>query len=208
MSNGTDLSRKGRNCVRKLCCVPMIALLFLTGCFGPAKISEVEELALIIRSEFLESTACTAKADVTADYGQRICQYKLDVSVTEEETSLVITEPEIVAGITARIRGKEGLLEYDGISVETGPLNDEGLTPVSAIPALMEAVRSAYMTSCMLDEESGLLRVDCGDPEGVPGQGVEFTLWFDRESHALMRGEIMNDGFRVIDCTFTQFTKE
>jgi len=194
--------------VRKLCCVPMIALLFLTGCFGRAKISEGEELALAIRGEFLEATSCAAVAEVVADYGQRVCRYEMDVSVTEEETVLVLTGPETVAGITARIRGEEGLLEYDGLSVETGPLNQEGLTPVSAVPALLEATRSGYMTSCMLEEESGLLRVDCGDPEGVPGQGVEITLWFEQSSHTLIRGEIMNDGVRVIHCTFSQFTKE
>ena len=32
-----------------------------------------------------------------------------------------------------------GVLEYDGLAVETGPLNDQGLTPVSAIPALLVA---------------------------------------------------------------------
>ena len=194
--------------MRKLCCVPMIALLFLTGCFGRAKISEGEELALAIRGEFLQATSCAAVAEVVADYGQRVCRYEMDVSVTEEETVLVLTGPETVAGITARIRGEEGLLEYDGLSVETGPLNQEGLTPVSAVPALLEATRSGYMTSCMLEEESGLLRVDCGDPEGVPGKGVEITLWFEQSSHTLIRGEIMNDGVRVIHCTFSQFTKE
>lgn len=194
--------------MRKLCCVPMIALLFLTGCSGRANISEGEKLALEIRSEFLAASSCTAKAEVTADYGQRVYQYSLDITASEEETVLVLTQPDTVAGITARIMKETGWLEYDGLSVETGPLNDEGLTPVSAVPTLLEAARSGYMTSCMLEEESGLLRVDCGDPEKVPGQGMEMTLWFDRNSHELLRGEIMNDGIRVINCTFSQFTKE
>ena len=194
--------------MRKLCCVPMIALLFLTGCSGRASISEGEKLALEIRSEFLATSVCTAKAEVSADYGQRVYQYDLDVTASQEETVLVLTSPETVTGITARIAREAGWLEYDGLSVETGSLNDEGLTPVSAVPALLEAARSGYMVSCMLEEEQGLLRVDCGNPEEMPGQGVEMTLWFDQASHALIRGEIMNDGSRVIDCTFSQFTKE
>lgn len=193
--------------MRKLCCVPMIALLFLSACAGGTGVSKAEELALAIRGEYLEATACSAAVAVTADYGQRVYQYEMDITVTEEETVLSLSAPETVAGVTARIQGDEGLLEYDGIAVETGPLNGGGLTPVSAVPALLEAARSGYMTSCMLEEESGLLRVDCRDPEGTPGQGVETTLWFDAESHALTRGEILNDGVRVIDCTFSQFTK-
>jgi hypothetical protein len=56
--------------------------------------------------------------------------------------------------------------------------------------------------------EDGQLRVDCGDPEGSPGTGREITLWFDAATHALAKGEISVDGFRVISCEFTDFTKE
>ena len=34
------------------------------------------------------------------------------------------------------------------------------------------------------------------------------TLWFDKESGSLRRGEILVDGFRVISCEFLTFTKE
>jgi len=88
--------------------------------------------------------------------------------------------------------------------VETGPLDDSGSTPISALPALLETARSGYMTACSL-EEDGLLRVDCGDPEGIPGTGVEYTLWFDPGTHALRRGEVRADGMRTILCEFTDF---
>ena len=186
-----------------LICVLMTTLL--TGC-GAAGVSEAEELALTIRGEYLEQTSCTAVADVTADYGQRVYQYQMEVSVEGEETALLLSAPETVAGITARLSGKDSLLEYDGISVETGPLDEDGLTPVSSIPVLLEAARSGYMTSCTLEDEERTLRMDCGDPEGAPGTGREITLWFDASSHGLTRGEIRVDGFRAILCEFSDFT--
>ena len=91
------------------------------------------------------------------------------------------------------------------MAVETGPLDSEGLTPVSAVPALLEAARSGYMRSCGLQED-GALRVDLGDPEGSPGTGREMALWFDPATHALLRGEIRVDGFRAILCEFSSFT--
>lgn len=190
-----------RKCV---VCVLMTTLL-LAGC-GKAGVSEAEELALTIRGEYLAMESCAARAAVTADYGQRVYQYEMTVSVNGEETTLTLSAPETVAGLTARLTGEENLLEFDGVSVETGPLDDDGLTPVSALPALLEAARSGYMTACALEEDGALLRIDCGDPEGTPGAGTETALWFDASTHALTRGEISVDGFRAILCEFSEFT--
>lgn len=186
-----------------LLCVLMTTLL--TGC-GTAGVSEAEELALTIRGEYLAMDRCAARAAVTADYGQRVYQYEMAVAVDGEETVLTLSAPETAAGLTARITGEENLLEFDGVSVETGPLDESGLTPVSAVPALLEAARSGYITACALEEDGTVLRVDCGDPTGSPGTGTETALWFDASTHALTRGEVSTDGFRVILCEFSEFT--
>ena len=190
-----------RKCV---ICVLMTTLL-LAGC-GTAGVSEAEELALTIRGEYLAMDRCAVQAAVTADYGQRVYQYEMAVSVNGEETSLTLSAPETVAGLTARLSGEENLLEFDGVSVETGPLDGDGLTPVSALPALLEAARSGYITACALEEDGTLLRMDCGDPAGSPGTGTEYILWFDAAAHTLVRGEVSVDGFRVILCEFSGFT--
>ena len=179
--------------------------LLLAGC-GRTEVGKGEELALAIRGEYLAMDRCATQASITADYGQRVYQYEMAVTVTESETTLSLTAPETVAGLTARLEGEEGLLEFDGVSVETGPMDENGLTPASAVPALLEAARSGYITACALEEEDTLLRVDCGDPAGSPGSGTETVLWFDASTHALVRGEVSVDGFRVVLCEVTQFT--
>lgn len=188
-----------------LICAPMMTLLLLAGCAGGPGMSRAEELALTIRGEHLEMTGCTMKAAIAADYGQRVVRYELDTACEGDNTTLTLTAPDTVAGITAHVEGESGQLEYDGMWVETGPLDDDGLTPMSALPALLEAARSGYITSCALEEEDTLLRVDCGDPEEPPGTGVEYALWFDAESHALVKGEISCGGFRRILCEFSDF---
>ena len=189
---------------KRLICVLMMTL-FLTGCGGGGG-KEAEELALSIRGEYLAMESCAIQASVTADYGQRVYQYELAAAVSGEETVLTLSAPETVAGLTARLAGEESQLEFDGLSVETGPLDGDGLTPVSAVPALLEAARSGYITACGLEGEGTVLRVDCGDPTGSPGSGVEYALWFDASTHTLTKGEISVDGFRVILCEFSQFT--
>lgn len=189
-----------------LLCVPMMTLL-LAGCsLGTVKADPAEELALAVRGEYLELAAWSGEAEVSADYGQRVYQYQMTAAWDGEETVLTLTAPETVAGLTARLRGDEGVLEYDGLWLETGNLDDGGLSPATALPVLVEQARSGYITACAL--EDGVLRVDCGDPEGKPGQGRESVLWFDGETYDLLRGEISVDGFRVISCEFLDFTKE
>jgi len=189
----------------------MMALL-LTACGGgggenrPAA-DPAQELALTIRGEYLAAAGCTAALEVTADYGRRVYTYTLEVTVAGEETSLTVTAPETAAGVTARLSGGESWLEYDGAVLETGPLTNEGLTPLGAIPTMLEGARSGFMDSCALETlgERDTLRVFFRDPSRNAGEGTEMTLWFDAGDHTLVQGEISSDGYRVILCTFERF---
>lgn len=188
-------------------CVLMMTLLPLSGCFGGGKDQNALDTALTIRTEYLAMDRFSTQAELTADYGQRVYEYGLAVTGDSEEILLTVTQPELVAGITARVMAGETFLEYDTLCIETGQLTDDGLTPISAIPALLEAVRAGYITSCGADD-TGNLRVDYGDPDAPAGTGTAYTLWFDPQSHALLRGEIAKEGYRCIQCTFSSFTKE
>lgn len=185
----------------------MTLLLLLSGCFGGGEGQKALDAALTIRGEYLAMTNFSTQVQLRADYGRRIYDYTLELVSDSEEITLTVTAPELVSGVSARLRNTELFLEYDGLCIETGPLNSDGLTPLSAIPAALEAVRSAYITSCCF-EDSGLLRCDYGSPDVAPGSGTEYVLWFHPDTHDLVRGEISVDGFRHIECTFSPFTKE
>lgn len=195
---------------KALSCVLMMTLL-LAGCKAGGGEESPENLAARIRGEYLNLTGWAASVDVNVDYGERVYEFGLDVSWQKEgDTVLTITEPELVAGITARITDGEGYLEYDGVSLSTGPLSGEGMTPLEAVPFLMEQVTKGYMARCSYETEgeSRLLKVLCRDPEGQEGAGTECTLYFDPESHDLLRAEVSCDGFRVLTAVLTNLTKE
>lgn len=192
---------------KRLLFPPMILLFLLSAC-GSQGGSEGEELALTIRGEYLAMDRCDCQAQLTADYGQRVYDFTVSAAVEGEETTVTILQPEEAAGITARITEEGGALEYEGMSMETGPLDEEGLSPAQALPVLLEAARSDYMAECTLEEDGSLLRVRCADPTKNPGTGREVTLWFDAESHDLVRGEISADGMRVVRCEITQLTRQ
>ena len=190
----------------------MMILPLLAGCGrGGNGGNSADELALTIRTEYLAVTACSATAEITADYGQRVYEFTLDISWQKGgETVLIVVEPALIAGITARIKDGSACLEYDGISLETGLLSGDGLSPVDAVPNIMEKIASGYIAECDFeDTETGCqLWFLCRDPEQSPGTGTEAAFWFDAESHDLLRAELSSDGYTVVQCIFTDFTKE
>ena len=191
---------------KKLCCVLMMTLL-LTGC-GRGGENKAEEMALQARGEYLVMTHCSGSAKITADYGQRVYCYELDFSADEQETQLELTAPETVAGLKARLSAQEGSrLECDGAVLETGPLSEDGLTPLSALPAILTALCRGYLDQCALEEQEGgaVLRLLIRNPEEKLGAGVETTLWLDAADNRLLRAEISRDGFCVIQCEFSSF---
>ena len=172
---------------RKVCALMMILVLPLSACGGKDGGGEAEKALAEIRGKYLEMTGCSGHAELTADYGQRVYAYGLDFTWQREgETLLTLTAPEVIAGTTAHIAAGETALEYDGVMLETGPLNAAGLAPVDA-------------------EESQRLHVICRDPESEPGTGTEADLWFDGTTGALLRGEISDGGMTVIQCDISDF---
>ncbi|WP_243413732.1 hypothetical protein [Pseudoflavonifractor phocaeensis] len=182
-------------------------LLSLSACGGEGG-RAADSRALELRGEYLSMDGCTAVLTVTADYGERVYAYEMELAWQREgETVLTLTAPEEVAGLTARLSSDGSVLEYDGIAVETGPLNEGGLSPLLAGPALLEALREGYLacvgTETLAEEE--VLHLVIREPEAQPGEGTETELWCGWESGALLRGEIAQDGRVVLTCEVEDF---
>lgn len=192
----------------KKVCTRMISLLLLCLLCGCTGTDSDNNLTLELRSDFLSREGCSGVMELTADYGQRVYAYTVEFDGTVKDgMTLVITAPEEVAGITANIREGQTYLEYDGVRLETGPLNAEGLSPLDALPTFLTAMESGYIVETATEQmgETEVLRICCRDPEKDPGQGLETVLWFDKAQKTLLRGEIRSDGFTVIQSEFSAF---
>lgn len=196
---------------KALSCVLMMTLL-LAGCkAGGSGEESADSAAARLRAEYLALTGWSATVDITAEYGEKVYDFTVNAQWRREgETVLTVTAPELLAGITARIAEGETVLEYDGAGISLGLLDGDGLTPVSAVPALMDAVLTGYMaeTDWTGEGENRQLKIVCRDPDLSPQEGTELTMYFDADSHALTLAEASVEGVTVVTARFTDFTME
>lgn len=178
----------------------------LSGCGGGDSGSD---LALELRASFIAMEQCAGTMDITADYGQRVYEYTVEFTGERKKgLDLVLTAPEEVAGITAHVAQGQTALEFDGLVLETGPLNEEGLSPLDALPSFIASMQSGYIAESGTEtvDARDYLRLTFREPEKDAGQGTESILWFDQETKELRWGELRSGGRTVVRCSFCAFT--
>ena len=176
--------------------VLMIPLLLLAGC--GAQEAATKRTFASFREELIHAQSVTACAALTADSGESIAGYVLEVAYDGAETSLTITEPALLAGVTARVKWGESTLVYEDVMLGAGPLDKDGLTPVSAIPAILEAMAGGYEELIWRDGDYVAARLYVSETSRC-------TVWIDPETYVPVTAEISSDGQRVISCTFTNW---
>ncbi len=190
----------------------VLALCLLVGCGEKSQVEQQRHLALEARGQYLSLERGSAVAEITADYGERIYDFSLVVTLEGDVCKLTVTAPEEVAGISvSQVDTGEGTrLEWDGVMLETGNLSPQGLTPITAVPALITALKSGFVDSATLKSlptvaSGSVLELFCRDPQNTPGTGTEYVLWLEPENYLLLGGEIYQDGHRVISCRLQDF---
>lgn len=196
--------------MRKIVACVLMMILLLSGCQANGGGESADEFAAAIRTEYQNLAGWSATADLSAEYDSKVFDFTMAVQWQREgETVLAITAPDLLAGITARVEKGETVLEYDGAGLSLGALNGDGLTPVSAVTALMERIDQGYMAQCAwTGPEDSQLAVLCRDPELAANQGTEFLLTFDRSSHALLGTEVSVAGTTMLTISFSDFTMD
>ena len=173
--------------------IPTIFALLLSGCT-----SELEEDCNNWLSETAAKDAIAFTADVTAEYPDGEISFTLCCS--EDGAGGVEVEvlaPEIISGIKAHIAGDSSQLIYDGVILDTGDLDNWGLTPMSAMPKLIEAVRNGALDSYERDDGAISLALAVDDH-----LTVKLTLDDDMTP---VSAEYISDEKTVLLCRITEW---
>ena len=172
----------------------MMTLLLLPGC-GERE-ERLEEGFGALRQAVTEAGSIHFQAALTADYGETVEDYKLDVSYDGQQAVVEVLSPELIAGVRAHAKRGETQVEFDGALLGAGPLDAEGLTAMSAVPVMMDAMASAYVELLWWDGDYIAARL-------YVGENSVLTLWLDQETYSPVAMEVASEGRTVIKSIIT-----
>ena len=176
----------------------MISLL-LSGC-GSAGVQQkiAEQNEKLAAAEELSFTA-----DITANIGDEVFECSLACAFDKETVTAEVLAPESVAGVRARVADGSVALEYEGLSLGVGTAGLDSITPIGAVPLLVQALRSGFLQRCWTERD--------GDRTLLVAQIyvsdlAALTLWYDGETLTPIHGEFSRDGAVVLRCEIKDFT--
>ena len=179
---------------------PMLMLL-LTACGGGG---EKVDPAAELQAQYAALSAATMEADVTCHYPDEVRDYTLLCEYTPSESTVTVLSPDNLAGISATVADGKLHLNYDDISLDAGGYSAAAISPVAALPRLMAAAGSGYITEQSEESinERSCLRLACDLPDD---ESTLYTTWFDQDTLLPLRSEITVDGEMVFEVTWTRF---
>jgi len=185
--------------VRKVLLFAPMLLFLLTACGGeePDPVAELQR-------QYAAVTSATMEAEITCHYEDEVREYTLLCAYTPEKSTVTVLAPENLAGISAAVENGTLTLSYDDLSLDAGVYSAAAVSPVAALPKLMEAAGYGYpaeQSEEVLDERD-CIRMGCDLSDDT---GTLYTTWFDKETMLPLRSEITTDGVLVFEVAWSRF---
>ena len=179
---------------------PMLMLL-LTACGGGG---EKVDPAAQLQEQYAALSAATMEADVICHYTDEVREYTLLCAYTPSESTVTVLSPDNLSGISATVADGKLHLSYDDISLDAGGYSAAAISPVAALPRLMAAAGSGYLTEQSEEtvNERSCLRLACDLPDDA---NTLYITWFDQDTLLPLRSEITVDGELVFEVAWNRF---
>lgn len=168
--------------MKKLCLCLLCLALLLSGCGGGREAERRDQWAGELRAR----PELAFEAAIRAEYADNTVEYRLAYEEDGEGCTLRVLEPEEIAGAGVRLQPDGAQLRFDGISLDAGPLDRYGLSPVSALPALTRALREGHLESAWQEGDETVWELS-SDGE------LKVQVWLDEELTPL-RAELISEG--------------
>ena len=168
----------------------MILPLLLAACGASGDEEKVTAFC-----DTLQNQTVSCEAEILSRIGGESETFALSCAESEQGSEITLRAPETLSGVTAHV-GADASLSFDGLVI---PVPAEGLSPLSAVPTLLNALRRGHLdlvwregdtlTAQIIQTDDLAVRVYFS-PEGLPAA----ASFIDR-------------GTETITCTITQWTQ-
>ena len=184
--------------MKRLCLPLLLALtLVLSGCGQNAAAAKYQDFA----EKLLQKETLSFTADVRCEYEDKTVSFTLGYSSDTEGSTVTVIAPELIRGIRAHAKAGETSVEYDGLILDTGPLDDFGLSPMSALPVMVEALRSGYLDSAW--EEQGQYAALL-----IPSDNMNVQVNLDKYTMSPVYAELISDGRVAVFMQISDWTMQ
>lgn len=116
------------------------ALMLLSACGRQGG----EEALAALRQRLGAASGIRIAADVTADAGEDVWEFSLVLTADADGCTVEVTAPAEIAGVRAHTDAEGTSIEYDGLMLAVPELAESGLTPVTALPMLLAALKDGF----------------------------------------------------------------
>lgn len=177
----------------------LVIALLLAGC---GKGDTAMERGLALRARVLQAESCTFTAQVTGDYGDKLCTFTMDcLADANGDITFAVTAPETISGITGTLTGDGGSLTFDDTALHFGLLAEGLASPISAPWVLMQALRSGPITAAGMEDDRLRLSVD----DGYRDTALHLDIWCNSED-VPVAVEIRQDEGTILSILVENFT--
>ncbi|MBR3474806.1 MAG: hypothetical protein IKH34_07040 [Oscillospiraceae bacterium] len=154
---------------KRLVLLCLLFCLLLSAC-GSDALDHFEAFS----AELNQCETLSYTAALTASYPDRTAQFTLRYALEDGVQRVTVLGPDSISGISARLEAGKSALEYDGLILDTGDLDEFGLTPMSALPLLTDALRRGHADAFWTEEGMDAVELLYDDYTRV-------RIWFDAE---------------------------
>ena len=184
----------------KLVFLAALLVVLLNACGGAAGDGD-REAFLAIRAALLERESFSLRADLRADYGDRIYDYRLAYTGSGEGGVLRVEAPLELEALEVELEGDHARLRYGETILDTGALVGRE-SPVQAFPLMIRAWLRGSVAACWHEDLEG---IPCVAAEIHLGEvGAEDRLlcrvWFRRDTGDPVYAELAKDGRVCLFC--------
>ena len=173
-------------------------ILLLTGCGSN---DGGVNRAMALRSRLMAGNGCSFDAQITADYGDKVCTFQVRCQADRQGTvDFVVMEPEAISDISGTIDAQGGVLTFDDLALAFDLLADGQVSPVSAPWLMHKALQGGYVRSC--GAEGDLLRVTVDD--SYDSDAMQVDIWLGKDDLPV-RAEILYRDRRILSLVVTNY---
>lgn len=158
--------------MKKLLVLLSLMCLLLTSC----SIDRAQESYDRFSEKLNENENLTFNAALRSEYDDKTVEFSVRYTSDGDGCSVTVIKPELISGISAHVEKGDSKLIFDDMILDTGELTNFGLSPMSALPMMIDGIRNGYADSVWEENGEIIAHIEATDELSIQLRLDKYTL--------------------------------